>query len=103
VLRDALAQAEKERAAAAKTLEAEVGALRERLVQAQREAQECVSARATLQAEIAALQGTLDAARQVGKATLAALQLGSSAPTKPDGPRGWRRAVMRFFGADARW
>jgi hypothetical protein len=99
-LRDRLAQTElteRERAAVAVTLEAEVGVLRETLARAEGEAQERAATGAALQAEIVALQGTLTAARQVGKAAIAALQVSSGAPRKPDGRRGWRPATMRFF------
>jgi hypothetical protein len=50
------------------------------------------------QAEVVALRDALTVARQVGKAAIAALHFGSGAPTKPDGRRGWRQAIMRFFG-----
>jgi len=102
VLREALARAEGEaqqRAAARETLKAEVGALRETLAQAEREAQERAAAAMALRTEIVTLQDTLTAARQVGKAALAAFRIDTAAPTQPDGPRAWRRAIMRFFGA----
>jgi len=97
-LRGTLAQAEGEvrkRAATTAALQAEIATLRGRLAQVEGEAQ----ARAALQAEIAAVQGALAAARQVGKAATAAFRVETVAPTKPDGPFGWRQAVTRFFGA----
>jgi hypothetical protein len=97
-LREALAQAERgaqQRAAA----EAEVGALRGRLARAEREATDSAAAAAALQAEIVAVQDTLTAARQVGKAAIAAFRASSAAPMEPDRPLGWRQAIMRFFGA----
>jgi hypothetical protein len=103
-LRDARAQVERQaqqRAAAAQALEAEVGALRGGLARAEREATERAAATAALQAEIAAVQGKLIAAREVGKAAIAAFRIETTAvPPKPDGPRGWRRSIIRFFGAE---
>jgi hypothetical protein len=46
-----------------------------------------------------ALQDTLTAARQVGKAAIAAFRASSAVPMEPDRPLGWRQAMMRFFGA----
>ncbi len=101
VLRAALTQAERaaqERPATTEAMRAEVGGLRQILTQAERVAQERDAAVAALQAEIGALQETLTAARQVGKAAIAAFRIGSAAPTKPDEPRGWRRAILGLFG-----
>ena len=101
-LREILARAEhdlQERGAAAAAIQAEVGALREILARAEHDLRERGAAGAALQAEIVALKSTLTAARQVGKAAIAALQIGGSAPTKRDVQRGWRQAVMRLFGA----
>jgi hypothetical protein len=50
------------------------------------------------QAEVVALRDPLAAARHVGKAAIAALHFGCAASMKPDGRRGWRQAMMRFFG-----
>src|SRR5271165_506698 len=100
-LRDALTQAEpavQERRAAAAATQAEVGALRETLAMAEREAQDRAASAAALQAELITLQGTLAAAREVGKAAIAAFRIETAAPMKPDGPRGWRQAIIRFFG-----
>jgi SWI/SNF-related matrix-associated actin-dependent regulator 1 of chromatin subfamily A len=95
----ALKRAEEERAAATVTLEAEFGALQEKVAQAEREATERRTTTAALEAQIAALQDTLTAAREVGKAALAAFRLDIAAPVKPDRQGGWRRGIMRFFGA----
>jgi hypothetical protein len=99
-LQDALALAERagqERAIAAEAFQAELATLRGALAQAEREAQERAAAAAALEAEIVGLQGTLTAARQVGKAAIAAFRIETVAPAKPDGPPGWRRAVMRLM------
>ena len=100
-LRQTLAQADRaaqERGVAAEALQTEVVLLRETLAKAQREAQERAAAVPALQAEIGALQETLTAARQVGKAAIAAFRMDAVAPARPEEPRGWRRAVMRFVG-----
>jgi hypothetical protein len=101
----ALAVAEDEaqqRDAVSAMIEAEVVALRDRLAQAEREAQQGRASAATLAVEIVALQGSLAAARQVGRTAIAALQIGMTAPSIPDEPRGWRHAVMRLFGVHGR-
>jgi hypothetical protein len=101
-MRETLAQTEREaqqRAVAATALQSEMTVLRERLGRTEREVQERVTAAAALQKEVVALQGTLDAARQVGKAAIAAFRIETAAPAKPDRPDGWRRGIMRFFGA----
>jgi hypothetical protein len=93
-LRQALAQGDRaaqERGVAAEALQTEVALLRETLAKAQREAQERA-------AEIGALQEALTAARQVGKAAIAAFRMDAMVPARPEEPRGWRRAVMRFLG-----
>jgi hypothetical protein len=99
----ALAEAERaaqDRADRAEASEAEVRGLREALAQAGREANARLAAAAALQAEITTLQGTLAAARKVGKA--AAFAIETAAPPKPDRPRRWRHAVMHLFDARAR-
>ena len=106
-LREALAQADREaqeRARAGAAIEAEVAELRERMVRAEAEATERAAAAAALRAEIDTLQGTLTAARHVGRAALAAFRVDTAAPPKPDAPapRDWRRAIARFFGARRR-
>jgi hypothetical protein len=88
-----------QRAAAAEMLAAEVEIIRERLSQAERQAQQQTATAAALQIEIAGLQGTLTAAREVGKAAVAAFRIDTAAPTTPDRPRGWRQAVVRLFAA----
>jgi predicted nucleic acid-binding Zn-ribbon protein len=108
-LRGTLARAEREArqySAAVSASEPELRSLREKSAQANREATEhrkAVAASraeiATLQSETAALQDKLTAARQVGQAAIAAFRLDIAAPAKPDRPRGWRRGVMRCFGA----
>jgi chromosome segregation ATPase len=101
-LRGTLAHAEREaqqRAVAAQAMEAEIAALRGRLAQAEGEASERAAVAVALQAETATLQSTLTAARQVGKATVAALRFDTAAPVKRDGPLGWRQSIMSFFGA----
>ena len=101
-LRDTLAQAEREarqRRAAAEALEAELRRLRERLTQAEGEATERRAAAAALEVQITALQDTLTAAREVGKAAIAAFRLDIAAPAKPHRPGAWRRGIMRIFGA----
>jgi hypothetical protein len=101
-LREMLAQAEREaqeRTAAQTALQSEIAELREMLAQAEREAQERVTAAAVLRKEVVSLQSTVDAARQVGKAAVAAFRIETAAPTKPDRPGGWRRgSIRRFFG-----
>ena len=59
------------------------------------------AAGAALQAEIATLQDTLTAARDVGKAAIAAFRIEAAAPIKPVEPSGWRETIMRYFGAPA--
>jgi hypothetical protein len=101
-LREALAQTEGEarrRAVVAEAMQSEVMTLRDALAQSERGARERAAAAATLEAEFVALQGTLTAARQVAKAAIAALQIGSAAPTEPERQLGWSQAIMRFFGA----
>jgi hypothetical protein len=87
-----------ERAAAAGTMQTEVGRLCGRLAQAERKAEEHGAAAEAMRAEIATLRDTLAAARQVGKAAIAALRIEAAAPTQPVVPRGWRQAIVRFFG-----
>ena len=62
-----------------------------------REAQQRATNMAVLQAEIGALQEKLTAARQVGKAAIAALHIGSAAPTKPEERRGWLGGFIGFL------
>jgi Sulfotransferase family len=100
-LRETLASAEREaqaRATAGASLQSEIAGLRESLAQAQCEAQECAAAGVAMRAEIIALQSALTAARQVGKAAIAAFRGDTQIARKPDGPRGWRRAITQFFG-----
>jgi hypothetical protein len=75
--------------------------LRETLAKAEDEARERTRTTAALQTEIATLQETLGAARQVGKAVIAALRTQTAAPVKLDSSPGWWQAVIRFFGARA--
>jgi len=124
-LRGSLARAEREggrRAAATEALEAEMRELREavarsareksaiaaealevrgKLAQAEGAAKEREAAAVALRTEIATLQDTLTAAREVGKAAMAALRSEAAAPKQLDRPRGWRPAVMRLFGGRA--
>jgi hypothetical protein len=98
-LRDAAAKAEREaqhRTAAEAALQTEIAGLRGTLAKSKQEAQEHAAA---MQAEIVTLQRALDAARQVGKATVAAFRIDSAAPVKIDAPPGWRQAIKWFFGA----
>jgi hypothetical protein len=100
-LQHAAAKAEGERqqrAAAAAALQTEIAGLRTTLAKAERETQERAAAVPALQAEIGALQEALTAARQVGKAAIAAFRIDAVAAARPDRTRGWRRAVMRFVG-----
>jgi hypothetical protein len=97
-LRVGMARAKREQPAVAARVETEVAGLRDALARAEHEAQERAAAGAALQAEMVALQEALTAARQVGKTAIAALRIGNAPPPKPDGPRGWRQAIMRFFG-----
>jgi hypothetical protein len=71
--------------------------LSETLAKAEREAEQRAAAVAALQADVVALQGTLTAAREVGKAAIAALRIDTVVPAKPDGSRGWRQLAMRFL------
>jgi hypothetical protein len=89
----------KERSLEAAAMRGEVATLRGGLGRAEREATERAAAAAALQAEIAAMQVTHTAARQVGKATIAAFRASSATPIEPDRPLGWWQAMMRFFGA----
>jgi chromosome segregation ATPase len=98
-----LAQAEgeaRERAATTAALQTEIATLRGRLAEAEGEARQRAATTAALQAEIEMLQGRLTAARQVGKAAIAAFRTETVAPTKPLVPRGWRRAAIRLLDAD---
>jgi hypothetical protein len=101
-LREALTQGEREaqqNADRTRAMRSEFDALRGRLARAQDEAAERGAAAAALRDEIAELQDTLTAARKAGQAALAAFGIDMAAKAKPDGPRGWRRAVTRLFGA----
>jgi len=66
-------------------------------VHTEREAQRGAAAQRALQSEIAALRDALTAARRVGKAAVVAFRIEVTAPTKPDGPLGWRHAIIRFL------
>ena len=104
-LREMLAKAEgeaKERAAAVAASQAEMRTLRETLAKAEDEARERTRTTAALHAEIATLQETLSAARQVGKAVIAAFRIQTATPMTLDSPHGWWQTVIRFFGARAR-
>jgi chromosome segregation ATPase len=99
-LRETLARAEsaaKERAAVAAASQAEIRGLRETLMQAERERQQRATDAAALRDQIAALHRTLAAARQVGKAAIAAFRIEAAAPTEPLARRRWP-AITRFFG-----
>jgi hypothetical protein len=101
-LRERLAQAvglAKDRVAAVVALQAEVRGLRDRLAQALALAKDRVPGEAALRSEIQTLRDTLTAARQVGQTVITAFRIQPEAPAKLDRPRGWRRAVTRFFGA----
>ena len=124
-LRDSLARAEREvqrRATSAQALEVELVGLREAVARSAREkrpiaaealevrgklaqtesvASERATAAAALQAEIATLQDALVAARQVGRAAVAAFRINTVVPVKLDERRGWRQAVTRFLGTRA--
>jgi hypothetical protein len=89
-------QAAQERAAADEELQREIATLQDTLAQADREAQERDATAEAMRAKIAVLQGTLTAARRVGRVAVAGFRAETSAPTKPDGQHGWRRAVMRL-------
>jgi len=97
-LRGGLVRAEQQRAASETALQGEIAGLRATAAKAEREAQERAATVAALQAEIGGLQEALTAARQVGKAAIAAFRSETAAPAKSDEPRGWRSAVLRFFG-----
>jgi chromosome segregation ATPase len=104
-LRGGLARAEREaqqRTDSEAALQSEIAGLRTMMAQAERAAQERANNMAALQAEIGTLQQTLTAARQVGKAAIAAFRIDAVAAARPDRPRGWRRAVMGLFGAGTR-
>jgi hypothetical protein len=92
-------QEAQERGVAAEAMRSEIAVLRDALIHAERKADERAAAAAALQAEIATLRDTLAAARQVGKAAISAFRIETAAPKEPDVPRGWRQAIMRFFGA----
>jgi hypothetical protein len=74
-----------------------VSALETALAQAERERQQRAADAAALQDEIAALQGALAAARQVGRAAIAAFRIEAGAPMEPPAQRRWP-AITRFFG-----
>ena len=95
----ALQRAEQQHVNTTRASDREVRALHTKLVEAEGEATERRAAAAALEAQVATLQGTLTAAREVGKAAIAAFRLDVTAPVKPDRPGGWRRGVMRFLGA----
>src|SRR5262249_34160657 len=98
-LRETLAKTEAEtqqRTAAGRRLQAEVATLRGRLAQAEGEATERRATAAALEAQVATLQDTLTAAREVGKAGVAAFRLDIAAPALGDARRGWLQAVMKF-------
>jgi chromosome segregation ATPase len=102
-MRETLAKTELEaqqRAVAATTLQSEMTVLREWMARTEREVQELVTAPLALRAEIATLEDTLTAARETGKAAIAAFRIVDPvALPKRDTPRGWPQAVVRIFGA----
>jgi hypothetical protein len=101
-MRETLAKTKTEseqRAAAERGLQAEVVTLRRRIVQVEDEATKRREAAAALEAQIATLQDTLAAAREAGRAAVAAFRLDTAPPIKPERQGGWRQGVMRFFGA----
>jgi sulfotransferase family protein len=98
-LRETLARTKRERAVAAASVQSEIMSLRDALAQAERKVQQHMTAAAALQGEVVTLQETLAAAREVGKAALAAFRIDTAALVKPLGPRGWRHAIAQFFGA----
>jgi hypothetical protein len=89
---------EQERTVAGSAMLSEFTALRGTLALAEGEMRERVSGAVALRVEVAALQGALTAARQAGKTAIAPLRLGNATPTKIEGPRGRRHAIVRFFG-----
>jgi ADP-heptose:LPS heptosyltransferase/GT2 family glycosyltransferase len=96
-LRYTVTQAEREAqqcTAAAEASAGEVEALNQRLTLAEGKATERAAA---LEAEIVTLQGTLAAARQIGKAALAAFRIDATAPAKPTRPRGWRLRCQQIL------
>jgi chromosome segregation ATPase len=101
-LRSTLAQAQREarqHVATAEALEVELRGLRERSRQADREATEQRTTVAALRAEVATLQGALAAAREVGRAAVAAFRVDIAAPAISHARRGRLQAVMKFLGA----
>jgi hypothetical protein len=105
-LRGGLARAEREaqlRTASEVALQSEIIGLRTKLTKAERDAQERAHTVAALQGEIATLQEALAAARQVGRAAIAALQIGSAAPTRLYRQRRWRLPLLSFLGVGIRF
>jgi hypothetical protein len=101
-LRSTLAHAQREarqHGAAAEALEVELLGLRDRSGQADREATEQRTTVAALRAEVATLQGALAAAREVGRAAVAAFRVDIAAPAISHARRGRLQAVMKFLGA----
>jgi hypothetical protein len=83
--------------AATRAMESEIAALRDAVTKAECQAQKCTAAQGALQSEIMALRGKLDVARQTGRAIIAGSRADALSPTKLDGRRGWRHAVMRLM------
>jgi hypothetical protein len=103
-LREMLAHTEQEvqrRAASEAALQSEIARLHGTLAKAEHETQGRAATVATLQAEICALQETLTAARQVGKAAIAAFRIETATPIAAVAERGLSLAIMRFFGSRA--
>jgi hypothetical protein len=103
-LRDGLARAEPEaqqRATSEVELQSKIAGLGATVAKAEREAQERAATVAALQAEIGGLQEALTAARQVGKAAIAAFRIGNAPPTGRDERRGWR-GLYRVSSASER-
>jgi hypothetical protein len=126
-LRNALAEHQeqgRQQTAAVKTFEAQVRSLQERLLKAEEVAvqsaatqsatealrgalaqaeitkQERAAEAAVLKAEIDSLRDAVEAARQVGKVAMAALQISGEALPQPEPQqRHWRQVLRRLFGA----
>jgi hypothetical protein len=86
-------------AASPAAMQAETEALRGALAQSESAKQERTAAAAALQTEIDSLRDALEAARQVGKAAMAALQISGEELPQPDRQQGrWRHTLWRIFG-----
>jgi chromosome segregation ATPase len=77
----------------------EIGVLRSEVAKSREAVHEHAGARGTMEAEIASLHGDVAAARQVGRAMLAALRSDNLPPPRREGGAiGWRSILPRFFG-----